>query len=87
MHREVGFAILHGNLKLLHEEALAAHLGERAVENLVAAGRHAEELHRCTRIAVAQKRLNMKSLPHGKGTFAGGDDAAVKLGHDAFVNS
>ena len=36
MHREVGAAFAHGHFEFLHEESLAAHLRERAVEDLVA---------------------------------------------------
>ena len=82
VHGEIGLARLHGDFKLLHEESLAAHLGERAVEDLVASRRHAEELHARGRIAGAQHGLDVKGLPHGKGAFAGGDDAAFEIGHD-----
>ena len=42
MHREVGAPLFHGDLELLDEQALAADLGERPVEDLVALGGHAE---------------------------------------------
>ena len=85
MHGEISSPFEHRRLELLHKESLAAYLGKGAVENLVAARRHAKEFNLCPRITVAQKRLNVQSLPHGKRAFAGGDDASIKVGHGEYV--
>ena len=44
MHRQVGPAFAQRDFKLLDEQALAADLAERAVQNLVAQGGHAQQL-------------------------------------------
>jgi hypothetical protein len=44
------------DLELLHEEALAAHLRERPVEDAVALGGHADDLDRDAGVARAQRR-------------------------------
>jgi hypothetical protein len=44
MHGDVGASIEQGRFQLLDEEPLAADLGQRPVEDLVAARRHAEQL-------------------------------------------
>ena len=84
MHGEISSTFEHRRFELLHKESLAAYLGKGAVEDLVAARRHAKEFNLCPRITVAQKRLNVQSLPHGKRAFAGSDDASIKVGHGEY---
>ncbi len=43
MHRDVGAVFQHGLFQFLDEQALAADFGQRAVENLIAAGGHADQ--------------------------------------------
>lgn len=45
MHGEIGSAVGQRGLQFLHEQALAADLRQRAIENLVAARRHSEDFH------------------------------------------
>jgi len=42
MHSEMGSPFFHSDFEFLDEQTLAADFGERAIENLVALGRHAE---------------------------------------------
>ena len=44
MYGEIGTAFLHRDFELLDEQALAANLRQGAIKNLVALGRHAENL-------------------------------------------
>jgi len=44
VHRQVRSPLLECGLELLDEQSLAADLGQRPVENLVAACRHAQQL-------------------------------------------
>ena len=87
VNREVSFTLLHRHFEFLDEETLAAHLRERAVENLVAAGRHAEELDLGAGILPTQDVLNVKSLPHGQGAFSRSDDAAFEFRHRFLSNN
>jgi phosphoenolpyruvate carboxylase len=55
-------------LELLHEEALAAHLRERAIEDLVAAGRHRQQRHRDAE-ALDEAISDVGGLPECEATF------------------
>ena len=71
VHGDVGAAIGERVLELFHEQALATHLGQRAVEDLIAQSRHAQQFD-----AVAARRqqgLHMVGLPQGEPALAGGD--------------
>jgi hypothetical protein len=46
----VGAALGHRHFQFLDEQALAAHLGQGAIQNLVAAGRHADNFDIALRI-------------------------------------
>jgi hypothetical protein len=45
MHGQVGAALFQRHFQLLDEQALAAHLAERPVQDLVALGGHAQQRH------------------------------------------
>ena len=45
MHREIGTSVGERGFQFLDEEALAAHLRKRAIENLIAACRHSEDFY------------------------------------------
>ena len=71
MHGQLSAAFLQGGFQLFDEQALAAHFAERAVQDLVAARGHAQQIN-----AVAtrrQQRLHMFGLPQGKAAFTGGN--------------
>ena len=70
MHRQVRAALLEGGFQLLDEQALAAHLAERAVEDLVALGRHAEQGDFMA--LLGEQGLHMLGLPQGQAAFSGG---------------
>ena len=72
MHCQVGAAFLEGGLEFLDEQSLAADLGQCAVENLVAARGHAEQVHGAAQ-ALCEQVANMLCLPQGEAAFAGGD--------------
>ena len=72
MHGNVGAPFFQCYFQLFHKQALAAYLAEGLVQNLVALGGHAQQLH-----AVApgfEQRFDMLGLPQCKATFARGDD-------------
>mmetsp|Transcript_15050 Transcript_15050/g.35640 ORF Transcript_15050/g.35640 Transcript_15050/m.35640 type:complete len:285 (-) Transcript_15050:548-1402(-) len=69
VHRELGAPFGQGGLELLDEQALAADLGERAVENLVAARRHAQQRGRQAQFA-GKAGLHMLGLPERQAAFA-----------------
>ena len=84
MHGELGAVFFERDLQLLDEQPLAADLGQGAVEDLVAAGRHAEQLdHRA--VAALQQVADMFGLPEGEAAFAGGDDAGLGQGAHADI--
>src|SRR6185369_10332884 len=74
-HRELGAAFLERRLELLDEQALAADLGQRAIEDLVAAGRHAQQLD--LHALLLQQRLHVLGLPESEAALAGRDDDAL----------
>ena len=82
MHRDVGMALLQRHLQLLDEQALAAHFGQAAVQDLVALGRHAQQLDRAAK--PLQQRFDMFGLPQCQTALSGGDDdgGLVGLGHN-----
>ena len=45
MHGEIGAAFGERGFQFLHEQALAADLRQRAIENLIAARRHSEDFY------------------------------------------
>ncbi|MOA35661.1 hypothetical protein D3C78_1571300 [compost metagenome] len=77
MHGDVGAAFLQRQLQFLHEQALAADLGQGLVEDLVALGGHAEDFHAERRVQRLQAGFDVFGLPHGKFAFAAGDDEFV----------
>ncbi len=73
MHGQIGLSRLQRHLELLDKQALAADFGQRDIENLVAARGHAQNAHRAAGMQRAQAISDMLRLPHGEGTFTGGD--------------
>ena len=69
MHGDVGPPFFHGNFKLLDEQALAADLRERSVENLVAFRRHADDVNHGSGIELAQFCRRPLALRHGEAAF------------------
>ena len=72
MDGEFGPAFFQRGLELLHEQALAAHLGQGPVKDLVTAGGHAQQLDLQTE-ALAQECLDVFGLPQGQATFTRGN--------------
>ncbi len=72
VHGDMGAAFFQGHFQFLDEQALAAHLGEGAIQDLVALGGHAQQLH--LQPLGAQQCLDVVGLPQGQTAFAGGDD-------------
>jgi hypothetical protein len=50
MHGQVGAAFGHRHFQFLYEQALAAHFGQGAIQNLIAAGRHSDNFDIALRI-------------------------------------
>ncbi|EWS54435.1 hypothetical protein X551_02751 [Methylibium sp. T29] len=76
MHREVGVTGLQRGLELLDEQALATDLAERAVQDLVAARRHPQQLDRRIQ-ARAEQCAHMLGLPQRQPALAGRDDPGL----------
>ena len=74
-----GAAVFQRGLQFLHEQALAAHLGQRAVQDLVAAGGHAQQFDGQAE-ALHERVAHMFGLPQGQAAFAGGDDGGCSHG-------
>ena len=68
---QLGAALLQRDLQLLDEKPLAADLGQRAVEDLVAAGGHAQQRDACGRMAGAQQLGHMVGLPECQFALSG----------------
>ncbi len=73
MHGDVGAAFLHRHLQFLHEQALAADFGERAVLDAVALRAHRHELDRQLRMRCAQQGGDVLGLPERELAAAGGN--------------
>ena len=73
MHRDVGALLRQRVLQLLHEQALAADLGQRDAQHLVALGRHPQDLDLQTRIQLEQPVTDVVSLPQRQGALARGN--------------
>ena len=71
MHGDVGAALFQRGFQLFHEQALAADLAQRAVQDLVALGGHAQQGDGVA--ARLQQGLDVFGLPQGQAAFAGGD--------------
>ena len=83
MHRQVGVASFQRGFEFLDKQPLAAHLGQRAVQNLVAARGHAQQLHLQPETGL-QQLANMLCLPQREAAFAGGDDEG--FGHASMLS-
>ena len=69
--RQLGPAFVQGHFQFFHKQALAPHLAQCPVQNLVTQGGHAQQLH-----PVALRRqqgLHMLGLPERQAAFTGGD--------------
>src|SRR5690606_23208719 len=73
VHGAVGFAALHRHFQLLEEQTLAADGGQRAVQDLVAAGAHRHQLDLEPGMRCPQPGGDVFGLPEGERAFAGGD--------------
>lgn len=73
MHGNVSPVFEHGDFEFLDEQALAAHLGQRGVEDDIAAGFHGDQLHLQAGMEVLQAVFDEFSLPEGQGALPGGD--------------
>ena len=78
MHGQVGPPLEQRQLELLDEQPLAADLGERAIEDPVALGRHPEDLDAAVRVQRAQAVAHVLGLPHRKPAFARCDHQALR---------
>jgi hypothetical protein len=84
VHRDVRVALLQRHFQLLDEQALATHLGQAAVQDLVALGRHAEQFDRAAK--PLQQGFDMFCLPQSQSALTGGNDDSglCGLGHGKF---
>ena len=73
MHGNVSPVFEHGDFEFLDEQALAAHLGQRGVEDDIAAGFHGDQFHLQAGMEVLQAVFDEFSLPEGQGALPGGN--------------
>ena len=71
MHRQIGTAFFKGDLKLFNKQTLAPDFAQRAVQDLVALGGHAQNRDFAT--SRLQQVLQMVGLPQGQTALTGGD--------------
>ena len=71
MHRQIGGPLLQRDFELFDKQALAAHLAQGPVQDLIALGGHAQQLDRMA--LLTQQGLNVFGLPEGEAAFTGGD--------------
>jgi hypothetical protein len=71
MNRQVGTPFLKSNFKLFDKQALAADFAQRPIQDLVALGGHAQDVHLAA--LRTQQVLHVMGLPQGKTAFTGGD--------------
>ncbi|MNH09404.1 hypothetical protein D3C79_688580 [compost metagenome] len=80
MHGDVGFVVQQGGFQFLDEQALAADLRQRRVEQLVATADHGHQGHQQTGVGLLEAGFDVFGLPQGQGTFTGGN-ADFASGH------
>ena len=68
----MGAAFCQGHFLLLDKQAFTPDLGERAIQNLIAFGRHTQQLN--GQATLAQQGLDMFSLPQRQTALTGGND-------------
>ena len=73
MHRQVGLVGQQRRFQLLDEQALATDLGQRGVQQLVAAADHRDQADSQPGVQLFKTRLDVFGLPQGQGALAGGD--------------
>jgi hypothetical protein len=85
MHCQIGSAIEQRNFKLFREEALATDFAQRPIEDLIAGGGHAKQLHLTVRIQAEKEITDMVCLPKREAAFSRRDDKpGRRLGHAQF---
>jgi hypothetical protein len=84
MHRNVGAPLMQRDLEFFHKQALAAHFGQTAVQNLVPLCGHAQQLHAAAH--GLQQGFDVFGLPQRQTALAGGNDdrGLLGLGHGGF---
>src|SRR5690606_34406321 len=82
VHGQVGTAVEQGSFELFDEQALAAHLGQGAVENLVATRGKRKQFDRASGVQGAKTVTHMLGLPKGKPAGACGNDETLRRGHE-----
>ncbi len=73
VHGQIRLVVQHGGFQLLDEQALAADLGQRRVQQLVATANHRNQTDAERRVKLFETRLNILGLPQGQGALSGGN--------------
>ena len=71
MHREIRPPFFERQLQLFDEQTFAAHLGEAAVQNLIALGGHAQKGHGVAK--ALEQGFDVFGLPQSQAALAGGN--------------
>jgi hypothetical protein len=77
MYRQVCTTILKSRFELFDKKALAAHFREGFIQDLVSTGSHTQNLDIAVWIELFEAISEVFCLPHGKATFAGGNNKAL----------
>src|SRR5256714_2242322 len=78
VHCNIGPPVLERGLKLLDEKALAADLGERPIDDLVASRGDSEDAHLAMRIQTLELTCDVLGLPHREPAPARGNDDSIR---------
>lgn len=73
VHGDVGPSLQHGGFQLLDEQPLAAHLGERGIQDLVTLSAHGHQLDLQLGVQGFQPVFDEVGLPQGQGALASGN--------------
>ncbi|MOA32788.1 hypothetical protein D3C78_1540360 [compost metagenome] len=82
MHGDIGLVLQQGGFQFLHEQALAADLRQRRIEQLVTFADHRHQADLEAGVGLLEPGFDEFGLPQGQGTLAGGN--ADLAGHDHF---
>jgi hypothetical protein len=77
MDRQICATVLKSGFELFHKKALATNLREGFIQDLVSPGSHTQNLDIAVWIERFEAISEVFCLPHGKATFAGGDNKAL----------
>jgi hypothetical protein len=82
MHSQIGSAFFQRDFEFFDKQTFATDFAQRAIEDLIALGGHAQDVHRVTH--GPQQVLHMVGLPQSQAAFAGGDGEVNRAQKESF---